>query len=45
VAMENMDAMKFKRILRRHEDYIQSNNTSLLLVTTKVHENDHHCVS
>jgi hypothetical protein len=44
-AMENREVLEFKRTLRRHEEYIQSNMTSLFSITTKVHENEHLCVS
>jgi hypothetical protein len=43
--MENRDIIEFRRTLKRHEEYIQSNKTSLFSVTTKMHENEHHCVS
>jgi hypothetical protein len=44
-SIDNRDYLEFRRILRRHEESIQSNRSSFFLVTTKVHENEHHCIS
>jgi hypothetical protein len=43
--MENKDILVFMRIMRRHEEIIHSNRTLLFSMTTKLHENVHHCVS
>lgn len=43
--MDNRDIHEFNEILRRHEDIIQSNSCLLFLVTEKVHENEHNCIS
>jgi hypothetical protein len=43
--MEKIDVLEFMRIPRRHEKIIQSSRNSLFSVTTKVHENEHRCVS
>jgi hypothetical protein len=32
------------RVLHRHEDFINSNMTSIFSVTTKVHGNEHQCI-
>jgi hypothetical protein len=33
------------RFLRKHEDFINRNRMSIFSVTTKVHENEHQCIS
>jgi Golgi nucleoside diphosphatase len=43
--MDNRDVLEFRKFLRSHKEYIQSNMTYLLFFTSKVHENDHHCIS
>jgi hypothetical protein len=43
--IDNRDDMEQRRILRRHEDFIQSNRNSFLSVTSKVQENENLCIS
>jgi hypothetical protein len=39
------EIQEMHRVLCRHEDFINSNRMSIFLVTTKVHENEHQCIS
>jgi len=43
--MDYKEARGFQRGFKRHEESIQRNRTSLFLVTSKVHENEHKCTS
>lgn len=44
-SMDNIDILELTRIMRRREESIQSNRSSLFSMTTKVHRNEHHCIS
>lgn len=43
--MDNKEAQEFCRALHRHGGFINNNRTSIFSVTTKVHENEHQCIS
>lgn len=43
--MDYIEAQEFRRILRRNEESINNNRTSLFSVTTIVHKNEHQCTS
>jgi hypothetical protein len=43
--MDYKEAQEFCRVLQRHEESISSNKTSIFSMTTKVHENEHQCIS
>jgi hypothetical protein len=44
-SMDHKEAQEIHRALCRHEDLIQCNRSSLFLVTSKVHKNEHLCTS
>jgi hypothetical protein len=43
--MDYREVQELHRVLRRHEEFINNNRTSIFLVTTKIHENERHCIS
>jgi hypothetical protein len=45
MVMDYREIQEMHRVLCRHEDFINSNRTSIFSVTTKVHENEHQCIS
>jgi hypothetical protein len=42
---EHRDILELIRALKRHEEYTQSNRSSLFSVTLKFHENEHYRAS
>jgi hypothetical protein len=43
--MDYREAQEIWRALHRHEESIQCNRTSIFSITSKFHENEHHCLT